>query len=149
MKPSVARVGDDHDHAAVLRVPVHDLAHERQEAPLHVGETLALAVARLEVLLDGPLARQLHVYRARIFLRFGLDAEVDLDGLGRQRQRQVVTEGDGVGRLDRTQVRARVDGDDRRVGSRFGQRLGLLDALAGQRIASPRRRAPVADCPER
>ena len=69
MKPSVAPCATIDDHAAVLRVPVHDLAHERQEAPLHVGEALALAVARLEVLLDGPLARQLHVYRARILLR--------------------------------------------------------------------------------
>ena len=85
-------------------MPVHDLAHERQEAPLHVGETFALAMPRLEVPLDGPFARQLDVYSAWVFLRSGLDAEVDFDGLGRQRQRQVVTEGDGVGGLDGPQV---------------------------------------------
>jgi hypothetical protein len=81
MKPSVGRMGYDHDDAAVLRVAIHDFAYERQEAALHVGETLALAMARFEVLVDGPFARQLRIQRADPPAS-GLDAEVDLDASG-------------------------------------------------------------------
>src|SRR5262245_26515155 len=111
---------------------IHDLADERQEAPLHVGETLAFAMTRLEVLVDGPFAGQLDVYSARILCRPGFDTEVDFDRLWRQRQRQVVAEGDSIGGLHRPQVRAGVDGHDRHIGGRLSEGLDLLDPFAGQ-----------------
>ena len=99
---------DHDDHAGVVDVPVHEFAHERQKAPLHFREALALAIAGVDVLFRNPFAGQVQIDLAHV-VGVQLDTKVDFYRFRRQCQRQSMAERQRIGGLDGAQLGTCVD----------------------------------------